>query len=277
MSARLPGAPRVLREAGLARRFLEAWNAGVPRALLAARFEVSLPACSMIARALRARGEAVHLRPWRPRVLPVLALIALLSGPAWGHPGRLDEQSRRVRTVTINTFRPITIHAEQLINITGKPLPPHGSVDAAGGRKTAMVTAATIDVIQRQELESRFATTSTAPAIGFNDRALLVSQVISFPATLTAIRFAPNQMPPIVAIALLARQFYALEVDALIMAAKKTTKFAPSIPSGNRTSAAATTSNRFLLEHGFGIAVATGINSTSKLLKGDHRALPESA
>ena len=73
----------------MARRFVEAWNAGVVGRLLATRFGLSLPACWAVVRELRKRGELMSRRR-HVRLGVLLGLLVTLTGPAWGHPGRLD-------------------------------------------------------------------------------------------------------------------------------------------------------------------------------------------
>lgn len=75
----------------MTRRFVEAWNAGVPRGLLAARFGLSPPGCAALAQRLRARGEPLRIRG-SAHFVAVLLLALALPALAWGHPGRLDVQ-----------------------------------------------------------------------------------------------------------------------------------------------------------------------------------------
>ena len=133
-----------------------------------------------------------------------------------------------------------------------------------------MVTSAAIHMIQRQEFESCLATARAATTICLNYGSFSFPQVVSLPALLAAVRFAPNQMPQVLTTALFAAQFGAPEINPLVVATKKATKFTPSVSSGYRTPATAAARDSFPLEHCFRIAVAAWINKTGQFLEGRH-------
>lgn len=62
MSARLIGSRTFLRDPSALARFIRAWNDGVEVRALSSRFNLGYSTCLLLAKRLRAQGEAVRSR-----------------------------------------------------------------------------------------------------------------------------------------------------------------------------------------------------------------------